>query len=100
MGNPWQLDTAAVTYKNKNVYADVAGLFYEHLDEKMLKFLKHKIEEFVQWNAKGEKLIFGTDWPITDVGDTIKLIDNHLFSKKEKELIFSENARKLFKLKL
>lgn len=99
MGNPWQLDTAAVTYKNENVYADTAGLFYKQIDPGMLKFLRKKIEEFVEWNAKGEKLIFGTDWPITSMKDTINLVNDPIFSKEEKELIFYKNAKKLFNLK-
>ena len=100
MGNPWQLDTAAVTYKNKNVYADTAGLFYHKLDIHMEKFLDHKLEEFIRWNPKAEKLIFGSDWPITSVGDTIKLIkDLPHFMDKDKELIFSKNAKRLFKIK-
>lgn len=96
MGNPWQLDAAAVTFKNENVYADTAGLFYKKLNPHTKSFLRRKIEEFVHWNEKGEKLIFGSDWPITDVGDTIKLIDTLHFSKKEKHLIFCGNAKKLF----
>jgi len=100
MGNPWLLDTAAVTSKNENVYADMSGLFYQRLDPGMKLFLERKIEEFVHWNAHGEKLIFGSDWPICDVGDTIKLIkDNKNLSQKDKELIFSGNAKKLFKIK-
>lgn len=100
MGNPWQLDTAAVTFKNENVYADMSGLFYKRIDSGMKLFLERKIEEFIHWNAHGEKLIFGSDWPITDVGDTIRLIkDNPNLSKKDKELIFYGNAKKLFKIK-
>lgn len=100
MGNPWVLDTAAVTSKNENVYADMSGLFNERLDSGMKLFLERKIEEFVHWNSHGEKLIFGTDWPITNVGDTIKLInENPNLSKKDKEFIFSGNAKKLFKIK-
>ena len=100
MGSPWQLDTAAVTTKNKNVYTDTAGLFYNKLDKGMKLFLERKIEEFVHWNMHGEKLIFGSDWPITDVADTIKLINGipH-FSKRERELIFSKSAKKLFRIK-
>ncbi len=99
MGNPWTLDTAAVTFKNENVYTDMSGLFYQKLDQGMKLFLERKIEEFVHWNVKGEKLIFGSDWPISDVGDTIKLIvDDKNLSSKDKKLIFSGNVKKLFKI--
>jgi predicted TIM-barrel fold metal-dependent hydrolase len=99
MGNPWQLDTAAVTFKNENVYADTAGLFYRRIDPGIEAFLHEKIDDFIHWNAKGEKLIFGSDWPVTDVRDTRKLIDGLCFSKKERHLIFCGNAKKLFKIK-
>ena len=99
MGNPWQLDAAAVTFKNQNVYADTAGLFYQKLNKHAKFFLHRKIEEFVHWNEKGEKLVFGSDWPVTSVKDTISLINSLHFSKKEKHLIFCGNARKLFRLR-
>ena len=99
MGNPWQLDAAAVTFKNENVYADTAGLFYQKLDKHTKYFLHRKIEEFVHWNEKGEKLVFGSDWPITSVKDTISLINSLHFSKKEKHQIFCGNAKKLFKIR-
>jgi hypothetical protein len=99
MGNPWQLDAAAVTFKNENVYADTAGLFYKKLGEHAKLFLHRKIEEFVHWNEKAEKLVFGSDWPITSVKDTIALINSLHFSKKEKHKIFCGNAKKLFGLK-
>ena len=100
MGNPWVLDTAAVTSKNKNVYADTSGLFYKNLTPKIKKFLENKIEEFIQWNEHGEKLIFGSDWPITSIKDSISLIrDLPHFSEKEKEMIFHKNAKRLFKIK-
>ncbi len=98
MGNPWQLDTAAVTFKNENVYTDTSGLFYKRIDHLMLKFLERKIEEFIHWNGKGEKLLFGTDWPITHVADMIKLVKSLDVSAKDKRLIFSGNAKKLFKI--
>jgi len=100
MGNPWQLDTAAVTSKNVNVYADTSGLFDKKLDRGMKIFLQHRIEEFISWNAKSEKLIFGSDWPITDVKDTIDLINGLHITRKDKKLIFSDNAKNLVLLKL
>jgi hypothetical protein len=99
MGSPWQLDAAAVTFKNENVYADTAGLFSKKLDATMQHFLHHKIEEFIEWNGKAEKLVFGTDWPITPIKDTITLINSLHLSNKEKHLIFCGNAKKLFRIR-
>jgi hypothetical protein len=98
MGSPWQLDAAAVAFKNENVYADTAGLFYKKLDARMQSFLHKKIEEFIEWTGKGEKLLFGSDWPITPVNGTKKLINSLCFSSWEKHAIFCRNAKKLFRV--
>ncbi len=64
LGHPWQVDTCVVIRKHPNVFADLSGNFYRPFSfwEQMVKAS--------EWNVL-DKILFGTDWPITDVTETI-----------------------------
>lgn len=47
-----------------------------------------------------DALLFGTDWPICDVGAHIELVKSLDVSEETRERIFSGNAQDLFKLKV
>lgn len=65
MGYPWQRDAAEVCYKNQNVFADISGFVYGSFDSADLDKFKKTIIEFVEI-AGEKKLLFGTDWPISN----------------------------------
>jgi predicted TIM-barrel fold metal-dependent hydrolase len=64
VGHPWQVDTCVVIRKHPNVYADVSANFYRPFSfwEQMIKA--------TEWNVL-DKLLFGTDFPVTTVEETI-----------------------------
>jgi predicted TIM-barrel fold metal-dependent hydrolase len=64
VGHPWQVDTCVVIRKHPNVYADVSANFYRPYSfwEQMIKA--------TEWNVL-DKLLFGTDFPVTTVRETI-----------------------------
>jgi predicted TIM-barrel fold metal-dependent hydrolase len=64
MGHPYEGETVAVIRKHPNAYADVSALFYRPFQ------LYHSlmlVQEYHVWH----KLLFGTDFPVTTVDDTI-----------------------------
>jgi predicted TIM-barrel fold metal-dependent hydrolase len=64
LGHPYEGETVAVIRKHPNVYADISALFYRPFQ------LYHSlmlVQEYGVWN----KLLFGTDFPVTTVDDTI-----------------------------
>lgn len=65
LGFPWVLDTAEVCYKNSNVYTDISGFVYGEFNEDDKWNIDIAISEFCSI-APNEKLLFGTDWPISD----------------------------------
>jgi predicted TIM-barrel fold metal-dependent hydrolase len=65
MGYPWHRDAAEVCYKNDNVYADISGFVYGNFSENDSKKFKKVLEEFMEISST-EKLLFGTDWPISN----------------------------------
>ncbi len=64
VGHPWQVETCVVIRKHPNVYADVSANFYRPFSfwEQMIKAS--------EWNVL-DKLLFGTDFPVTTVQETI-----------------------------
>jgi hypothetical protein len=67
LGHPWQVETCVVIRKHPHVYADLSANFYRPFSfwEQMVKA--------DEWNVL-DKILFGTDWPITDVSETIERI--------------------------
>jgi predicted TIM-barrel fold metal-dependent hydrolase len=64
LGHPWQVDTCVVIRKHPNVYADLSANFYRPFSfwEQMIKA--------TEWNVL-DKILFGTDFPVTTVQETI-----------------------------
>ena len=64
LGHPYEGETVAVIRKHANLYADVIALFYRPWQLFHSLMLVH---EYNVW----EKLLFGTDYPVTTVAETI-----------------------------
>jgi|HubBroStandDraft_5_1064220.scaffolds.fasta_scaffold17562_5 predicted TIM-barrel fold metal-dependent hydrolase len=99
MAFPWVRDAAEVCYKNANVYADISGFVYGKfgvLD--VIKFEK-VINEFLEI-AGSDKLLFGTDWPISDQSSYVRVMDNIAASTGDYLYVKSltKNVMKAFKL--
>lgn len=64
LGHPWQVETCVVIRKHPHVYADVSATFYRPFSfwEQMVKAM--------EWNVL-DKILFGTDFPVTTVQETI-----------------------------
>jgi len=69
VGHPWQVETCVVIRKHPNVYADISANFYRPFSfwEQMVKA--------AEWNVL-DKLLFGTDFPVTTVEETIDGLRN------------------------
>lgn len=101
LGNPWLTDTAELLYKNKNIYADVSGLFYGDWmpGTRYGNLMAEKIDELTIF-ASAKKLLFGTDWPLAPMKDYIKFVGGLGFSKADLDLTMYKNAANLFKIKV
>jgi predicted TIM-barrel fold metal-dependent hydrolase len=65
LGHPYEGETIAVIRKHPNVYADLSALYYRPFQ------LYHSLmlaQEYGVW----EKLLFGTDFPVTTVDETLR----------------------------
>lgn len=64
MGHPWQVETCVVIRKHPNVYADISATFYRPFS------FWEQLVKANEWNVM-DKLLFGTDYPITTVAETL-----------------------------
>jgi len=96
LGNPWILDCQEVIYKNKNVYADISGLFAGDFTPESEKYLGQKITELLGYAGKPRYLLYGTDWPISDMGVYFNFFQKIKLSPQERDLIMFKNAKVLF----
>ena len=88
-----------ITRGYKNVYFDTSGLADKEVVENTgLRRIKNILEKTI--NDNPESVVFGTDYGMCTFKDHISLINSLKISREKKQMIFYENAIKLFKLKI
>lgn len=96
VGNPWIRDCMEIVYKNKNVHADISGLVLGDFSEKFERFMKKEIEEMIVYAGDPNYLLYGTDWPISNMKSYLKFMNQLDLADEKKELILWKNAADLF----
>jgi uncharacterized protein len=99
-GNPWFEDVAELIYKHPRVYADISGLTTGGgaYPDKFAGWLARKISEAIYFAGGPEKIIFGTDYPITAYSDALDLVRRLDVDEGDREMILWRNAETVFKL--
>mgnify|MGYP002629273698 CR=1 FL=1 len=98
IGNPGIKDCMEVVYKNNNVYADISGLVLGDFEDKFERYMKKEIEEMITYAGDPNYLLYGTDWPISNMKSYLKFMDQLELADDKKELILWKNAAELFKI--
>jgi len=99
-GNPWFEDAGELIYKHPNVYADISGLITGNgaYAEKYAEWLARKISEAIYFAGNADKVIFGTDYPVTKHSDALALARRLQVDERDKEKILRQNAERVFRL--
>lgn len=98
LGNPWIQDCMEVIYKNDNVYADISGLVvgdFSHYFEKLMAF---KVLELLNYASKPERLLYGTDWPISTMDSYLNFVSKIKLQQNARELLMHRNSEVLYRL--
>ncbi len=98
LGNPWFRDCIEVVYKNNHVYADLSGLVLGNFDSAFERYLKRQLDEIILYAGEPKWLLFGSDWPLCDMSDYVNFIKKIRIPAKDREMILSGNATRLFRL--
>jgi uncharacterized protein len=99
-GNPWFEDVAELIYKHPNVYADISGLITpsDAYADKFAEWLAKKISEAIYYAGGAQRVIFGTDYPVTTHSETLALVRKLEVEEGDKEQILWRNAERVFRL--
>lgn len=98
IGNPWIKDCMEVVYKNKNVYTDISGLVLGDFSDKFERYMKKEIEEMITYAGDPSYLLYGTDWPISNMESYLKFMNQLDLEDEKKDLILWKNAAQLFNI--
>ena len=99
-GNPWFEDVAELIYKHPKVYADISGLTTGGgaYADKFAAWLARKVSEAIYFAGGPEKVIFGTDYPVTSYPDALDLVNRLEVDEGDKDMILCRNAKRVFGL--
>ena len=97
-GNPWFDDVAELIYKHPRVYADLSGLTTGGgaYAGKFARWLARRLSEAIYFAGGAEKVIFGTDYPVTRPSEALGLVDLLDVSSVDMERILWRNAKDVF----
>jgi len=102
-GNPFLETAAAVIGKNPNVSADLSGLIEGTIDlGQYLKDYSGYVFLLKTWIASincWDKFMYGTDWPIVNLGEYISFI-KEIIPQCHWEKVFFDNANRIYRLGL
>lgn len=103
-GEPWFTDAAAVIEKNPNVTADLSGILEGKIPdfEAFLREKRFYVERLKGWLAyldRYDRFMFGTDWPLANLGDYIAFT-KEIIPQAHWEEVFFRNANRIYQLNL
>lgn len=98
LGNPWIQDCEEVIYKNKNVYADISGLVFGDFTHYYEEFMADKVTEFLNYAGEPRYLLYGTDWPISNMESYLDFVAKLELTQHSRDLLMFRNAQALFKI--
>ena len=104
VGNPWTVDAAEVVYKNLNVWVDLSGLVVGSTEEfnrpeyqVSLEDIRDRIRKAFRYSERPNRFLYGSDWPLAPMHVYRNFIQTCI-PEDFHELVFDENARRLFHL--
>lgn len=100
LGNPWITDAMEVIYKNENVVADISGFTVKHFQERFERYMLAQLGEALAFSGDPHSILFGTDWPICDMGAYHRFIGKLELRDDEREDIMWRNAARVFRLEV
>lgn len=87
IGWPWTAEAIALAWTHANVYIATTGHPPQYWDSELVEFIRGRGQE---------KVIWGTNYPTVDIGDSLHQINDLNLSHDTEQKLLSENARSLF----
>lgn len=100
-GNPWIETAAEIAYKNPNVYLEGSAFLIGDLDKTNREHVDTYAVKSIAWIfgylEDPSKLMFGTDWPLTQINSYVKAFKRAI-PREHWQAVFHDNAVRVFKL--
>ena len=96
LGNPWFADAMEVVYKNANVMGDFCGLTLGAFEPRYERLALRRVNDVIAYVNDPHKLMFGTDWPISDIATYLRFTDKLELTADEREGVLWRNAARVF----
>ena len=99
-GNPWMEDVAELVYKHENVFADISGLCVggSAYTDRYTEWLVHKLNGAIYFAGGADKVIFGTDYPVTTYSTALGLVSRLDVDRRGRANVLAHNAERVFRL--
>jgi predicted TIM-barrel fold metal-dependent hydrolase len=98
-GNPWIESAAEVAYKNPNVVIDGSAFLIGKLQDYPPETLETYVVKPLRWIFgyvnDPTKLLFGTDWPLTEIGPYLEVFKRAI-PKEHWKAVFHDNAARVY----
>ena len=98
LGNPWIVDCQEILYKNRNVYADISGLTVGNFTPAAETHYVNKIKELLNYIGEPHRLLYGSDWPISNMNSYLSFIQKLELNQESLDLLMLKNAKNVFVL--
>jgi predicted TIM-barrel fold metal-dependent hydrolase len=98
LGNPWIIDCQEILYKNRNVYADISGLFVSNFTLYAETHYIRKIKELLNYVDAQHHLLYGSDWPISSMSSYLSFAQKLELNQESSDLLMFKNTKSVFKL--
>ena len=98
LGNPWITDCQEIVYKNRNVYADISGLIVGNFTLYAEIHYINKIKELLNYVGEPHRILFGSDWPISNLSSYLSLVQKLELSQDSYDLLMFKNTKSVFRL--
>ncbi len=101
LGNPYFAECRYVMKECSNVYTDISGQFKsgsKKATEQHKQMICNEIAKFLTVPYGIDRIMFGTDFPIQSYEDSIFLIEDLGLVKYDRDKIFYQNAKNIFKI--
>jgi uncharacterized protein len=98
LGNPWIIDCQEILYKNRNVYADISGLFVGNFSFSVESHYIGKIKELLNYVRAPHRLLYGSDWPLSSMSSYLSFARCLRLSQEPNDLLMFKNTKTVFKL--
>jgi predicted TIM-barrel fold metal-dependent hydrolase len=99
LGNPWITTAAEVAYKNPNVYLEASAILIGKLERFTPEQIEEQLVKPIRWVftyiENPNKLMFGTDWPLTSIRPYLEAFQNAI-PPEHWQAVFHDNAARVY----